>query len=79
MQKSHNRIWPKFSIMLNPLLVTTYIKRTPPGAAVTPLIPTTYDDKIMVLCNSFGGMGLYRAKNKILAENRAKKAKIWPK
>ena len=55
------------------------MEAAPAPRDVTPLIPTTYNDEIVVLCNSFGGKGLYRAKNKILAENRAKNAKIGQK
>ena len=33
-------------------------RQAPAGLDVTRLIPTTYNDKIVVLCNSFGGMGL---------------------
>ena len=55
----------------NLLVVSTYGGAAPAGRDVTPLIPTTYDDKKGVLCNSFGGMGLWRAKNKIIGENRA--------
>ena len=49
--------------------------RAPAPRDVSAYVVTTYNDENEVLCNSFGGMGLYRAKNKILAENRAKNAK----
>ena len=46
-------------------------RRDPARRDVTPLIPTTYDDKKGVLYNSCGGKGLWRAKNEIIGENRA--------